>query len=87
MSEERGDAEEGQRERERRALRAMGITILGVLFSIGATVGMGLSAHPWWVRLASGVVVAVALGITFKLATRAGSRGPVARAADWITGN
>lgn len=62
-------------------LTAAGVTLLGVIASIGATVGLGISAE-WWVRLAAGVGSVVLLVIVVKLTTRAG-RGPLARLARW----
>lgn len=62
-------------------LTATGVTLLGVLLSIGVTVGMGI-AGPWWVRTVAGVASTVALIATVKLATRAG-RGPLAQLANW----
>lgn len=44
----------------RLTLQATGITLVGVLLSIGVTVGFGISA-PWWIRLAVGVGTTVAL--------------------------
>lgn len=70
---------------EHRALRTMGITLIGVVLSVAATVGFGMSG-PWWLRAASAVATAVVLITLVKLATTAGSRGVVARAADWVTG-
>jgi hypothetical protein len=62
-------------------LTATGVTLLGVLLSIGVTVGMGISG-PWWARTAVGLASTVALIATVKMATRAG-RGPLARLATW----
>lgn len=62
-------------------LTAAGVTLLGVIASIGTTVGLGISAE-WWVRVAAGVGSVVLLVIVVKLTTRAG-RGPLARMARW----
>lgn len=61
-----------------------GVTLLGVLLSIGVTVGFGLSG-PLWLRLIGGISVTLALVIFVKLATSSG-RGPLARAANWVIG-
>lgn len=70
---------------QRRTLRAMGVTILGVILSVATTVTFGLPG-PWWVRLVIGVAVAAALIAVVKLGTTEGGHGPIARAADWLTG-
>lgn len=61
-----------------------GLTLLGVLLSIGTTVGLGVSG-PWWVRLLAGAGVTVLLTALVKLGTRSG-RGPLARLANWVIG-
>lgn len=76
-SESRGD--------DHRTLRAMGVTILGVILSVGVTVGFGLTGA-WWMRVLAGVASMVVLVVVVKLGTRQGARGPVTRAASWITG-
>lgn len=63
----------------------MGVTILGVVASVGTTVGFGVSG-PWWMRLAAGVGTVVVLVVVVKLGTSQGDRGVVARVADWLTG-
>jgi hypothetical protein len=70
---------------QRRTLRAMGITMIGVVISVATTVGFGVPG-PVWVRIAAGVLVAIVLLVAIKLGTAQGSRGAVARAADWMTG-
>jgi len=62
-----------------------GITLLGVLLSIGVTVGIGLSG-PWWVRLLAGVGTTCLLVVVVKLGTSKG-RGPLARLANWTIGS
>lgn len=66
------------------SLTTGGITLLGVLLSIGVTVGFGVSG-PWYVRVAAGLGATLALIAVVKLGTRAG-RGPVARLANWTIG-
>lgn len=61
-----------------------GITLLGVLLSIGVSTGFGVSG-PWWVRLLAGVGATVALAVVVKLGTAAG-KGPLARLANWMIG-
>lgn len=59
-----------------------GITLLGVLVSVGTTVGFGVKADAW-VRVFVGLATTAALILLVKLGTAAG-RGPLARAARWI---
>ena len=61
-----------------------GITLLGVLLSLGVTVGFGVKAD-WWVRVLLGVGTTVILVVVVRLGTSAG-RGPLARLADWVIG-
>lgn len=61
-----------------------GITLLGVLLSVGVSVGLGLSG-PWWVRVLAGVATTVVLVVIVKLGSQAG-RGPLARLAAWAIG-
>ena len=72
-------------DQSRRTLRAMGVTILGVVLSISVTVGLSLAA-PWWHRLAAGAIVAAVLLTVIKLGTASGEEGLISRAADWVTG-
>ena len=67
------------------SLTTGGITLLGVLVSVGATVGFGVSGD-WWVRVLAGVGTTVLLTIGVKLGTASG-RGPLARAARWVIGS
>ena len=60
---------------------ATGITLLGVLLSVGVTVAMA-STGPWWARATTGAATTVGLVLAVKLATRTG-KGPVARFARW----
>lgn len=76
--------ENGERTSRSLNLTTGGITLLGVLLSIGVTVGVGIKG-PWWVRLAAGVATTVALVVFVKLASDAG-RGPLARLANWVIG-
>lgn len=64
------------------ALTTGGITLLGVLLSVGTTVGFGISG-PWWLRLLAGVVTTATLAALVRLGTR-GGRGPMARLANWV---
>jgi hypothetical protein len=59
-----------------------GITLLGVLLSVGATVGFGLSG-PWWLRLLSGAGTTMGLLLVVKVGSRSGA-GPLARLAGWV---
>lgn len=78
-----------QRERDDRSasdisLTSTGVTLLGVLLSVGATVGFGLSG-PWWLRLLAGAGTSTAL-ILFAAWTTSSGRGMVARLANWVIG-
>lgn len=81
---QRTPAGESDRDQRSVTLTAAGVTLLGVLLSIGVTVGLGVSG-PWWVRVASGLASTVALVILVKATTRTG-RGPLARLANWTIG-
>jgi hypothetical protein len=61
-----------------------GITLLGVMLSIGVTVGLGISGD-WWLRLAVGSATTLVLVVAVKLGTSTG-RGPLARFALWTIG-
>lgn len=67
------------------SLTTGGITLLGVLLSIGVTVGMGLDGA-WWARVLGGLATTLALGVVVKLGSSAG-RGPLARMANWMIGS
>ena len=65
-------------------LTAAGVTLLGVLLSIGVTVGLGISG-PWWLRAGAGAASTAALILVVKLTTQHG-RWPLARLANWTIG-
>ncbi|MBW3608119.1 MAG: hypothetical protein KY463_07145 [Actinobacteria bacterium] len=67
------------------SLTTGGITLLGVLLSIGVTVGIGISAD-WWIRILAGVATTLALSVIVKVGSSAG-RGPLARMANWMIGS
>jgi hypothetical protein len=66
------------------SLTTGGITLLGVLLSVGVSVGFGISAA-WWVRVLAGIATIVVLIAGVKLGTASG-RGPLARLAHWMIG-
>jgi len=66
-------------------LTAGGITLLGVLVSVGVTVAFGIKSD-WWVRVLAGAGTTILLIAVVKLGTAAG-RGPLARAARWTIGS
>lgn len=67
------------------ALTTGGITILGVLLSVGVSVGFGVQGQ-WWVRVLAGAGTTLVLVAVVKLGTASG-RGPLARAANWVIGS
>jgi hypothetical protein len=67
------------------SLTTGGITLLGVLLSVGVSVGFGVQGA-WWVRVLAGVATTIALVLVVKLGTSAG-RGPLARLARWTIGS
>ena len=74
MSETRADEQQ-------RTLQATGVTLIGVLASIGVTVGFGI-AGPWWLRAAAGAATSVVL---IALVGVLGRRTPLlTRFADWL---
>lgn len=75
----------GDRTSRSLSLTTGGITLLGVLLSIGVTVGIGISAD-WWIRILAGVTTTLALSVIVKLGSSAG-RGPLARMANWMIGS
>lgn len=64
------------------SLTTGGITLLGVLLSVGITVAFGIK-EDWWIRVLAGAGTTVLLVVLVKLGTGAG-RGPLARAANWV---
>lgn len=64
-------------------LQSVGLTLLGVVLSIGFTVGLGLGG-PWWVRLLAGLGTVLLLVALIGFGARPG-RGPIARLAKWLT--
>ena len=67
------------------SLTTGGITVLGVLVSVGVSVGFGIKGE-WWVRVLAGVATTVVLAFVVKIATASG-RGPLARVAHWLIGS
>lgn len=63
-------------------LTTSGITLLGVLLSVGTSVGLGIE-QDWWLRVLAGTATTLVLIVIVKLGTGAG-RGPVARLANWF---
>ncbi len=59
-----------------------GITLLGVLLSIGVTVGLGLNGD-WWIRVLAALATTGLLALIVKLGTKSG-RGPLARLVNWM---
>lgn len=74
-----------QRSSRTLSLTTGGITLLGVLLSVGVSVGFGVSG-PWWVRVGAGLATTAVLILLVKLGTSAG-RGPLARLARWTIGS
>ncbi len=66
------------------SLTTGGITLLGVLLSIGVTVALGLNG-PWWLRAAIGLATTGLLIVAVKVGTDSG-RGPLSRFARWTIG-
>ena len=78
MSDERRDPEIAL------ALKGTGLTLLGVILSVGVTVGFSM-AGPWWLRVLIGTAVTLGLAALVKLASGS-RRGPLARLANWMVG-
>ena len=78
------DSGSSQRSSRTLTLTTGGITLLGVLLSLGVTVGFGIKAD-WWVRVLAGVGTTLFLVVVVRLGTASG-RGPLARLADWVIG-
>lgn len=64
-------------------LQSAGLTLLGVILSVGVSVGFGVKAA-WWVRVLAGVGTVVVLTLVVRLGSTPG-RGPIARLAAWVT--
>ena len=71
------------RDEKELTLQSVGLTLVGVIVSIGLTVGFGI-AGPWWLRLLVGTGTAVGLIAVVGYAGRRTSL--LARLADFITG-
>lgn len=67
----------------RLTLQAGGLTLLGVLLSIGVTVAFGLT-QPWWIRTLAGAGTTIGLAAGVALLGRRTSL--LTRLTDWITG-
>jgi hypothetical protein len=63
---------------------ALGITLIGVIVSIGTTVAFGLHGS-WPVRLGAAIGTVVVLGAAVKVLTR-GGHGALSRLAEWLVG-
>ena len=79
-----GGGGSSERSPEDITLTATGITLLGVLLSVGVTVAFGISGQ-WWVRLPAGIATSFLLVLVAAWSTSTG-RGVVARLANWIIG-
>lgn len=75
---------QGKRTSEDITLTATGLTLLGVLLSVGLTVAFGVGG-PWWVKTAAGVATSIGLAVVAAWTTSHG-RGIVAKAANWVIG-
>ena len=80
---DRADAS-GERTSRTLSLTTGGLTLLGVLLSIGVTVGTSFSG-PWWGAILIGLGTTLLLVVGVKAGTSAG-RGPLARLANWVIG-
>ena len=63
-------------------LESLGLTLLGIMLSIGVTVALGVHG-PWWKRLSSGIATVLVLLTLVGWLARPG-RGPLARLARWL---
>jgi hypothetical protein len=63
-------------------LQSVGITLLGVLLSIGVTVGFGITGA-WWLRLGAGV--ATTIGLVVLVGTVGRRTRLLRRLASWMT--
>ncbi len=84
MKDGEGSGNSSPRSSEDITLTATGITLLGVLLSVGVTVGFGVGGE-WWVRILAGVATSLLLVLVAAWSTSTG-RGVVARLANWIIG-
>jgi hypothetical protein len=66
------------------SLTSTGVTLLGVLLSVGVTVGFGIDG-PWWFRVLAGAGTSVGLMVLAARTTSSG-RGRVAKLANWVIG-
>jgi hypothetical protein len=77
-------ASESSSGQDRLTLQSVGLTLLGVILSIGVTVGFGFPG-PWWLRLAAGLGTTVGLVLAVGYLGRRTSA--LRRLADWILGS
>jgi len=82
MADESG--QQGDRTSRSLSLTTGGLTLLGVLLSIGVTTAFGISGA-WWVRILGGLATTIVLVVAVKAGTSSG-RGPIARLANWVIG-
>lgn len=66
----------------RLSLETAGITLIGVIISIGLTVGFGLKTE-LWIRVIAGAATAGVLVVLVKMSASEGAA--LRRAANWIT--
>jgi hypothetical protein len=74
----------GKRSPEDVTLTAAGLTLLGVLLSVGLTVAFGIGGA-WWVKVCGGAATSTGLALLAAWTTSTG-RGFVARLANWVIG-
>jgi len=77
-----GDERTSMERSTRLTLEAAGITLIGVILSIGLTVGFGLKTE-LWIRVLAGLGTSVALVVLVKLSSS--EAAALRRAANWIT--
>lgn len=77
---------DGERKRSSKdvTLTAAGLTLLGVLLSVGLTVAFGIGGA-WWVKVCVGAATSVGLALLAAWSTSTG-RGVVAKVANWVIG-
>lgn len=75
---------EGKRSSTDVTLTAAGLTLLGVLLSVGLTVAFGIGGA-WWVKVCVGAATSVGLALLAAWSTSTG-RGVVAKVANWVIG-